>query len=407
MSTDLKPVKDVVKIAPDRKAMPRALFSGMDWFPDCGAGGLDRYFHDEIRTFSEAGMNGMAMVSAAPCTSLGGIAVRKMAGPGASIWHRWTGARALAREAFGRGMDVANAHFALYAFPWLRELPPRVPLVVNFHGPWAGEMLAEARSVKKMGAAIVARWIERSVYRRADRCITLSTAFRDLLHTEYDVPLDRIRVIPGGVDLSGYLSAPDRERAREKLGWPKDRRILLSVRRLARRMGLDLLIEAMADVRREFPDVLLLIGGKGAEHDRLQNIIQEMGLAKNVRLLGFIAEDDLTCAYAAADISVVPTVALEGFGLVSVESLACGIPVLGTAVGGTAEILRPLNPSLLFEDATADAMANRIGAVLRSEIGLPDRKACRAYAQRYGWPSVMPQLLAVFEEAIEERRGRP
>ena len=384
--------------------MPQTLFSGMDWLPNCRDGGLDRYFHDVVRAFGEVGMDGTALVSAVAATSLGGIAVRGMASPGASVLRRWAGVRALAREAFGKDVDLVNSHFALYAFPWLRHLPSHVPLVVNFHGPWAEEMRAEAGGLKRRITARAARWIERSVYRRADRCITLSAAFRDLLHERYGVPLDRIRVIPGGVDLTRYLAAPERPHAREQLGWPKDRRILLSVRRLARRMGLALLIEAVAAVRMEFPDVLLLIGGKGAERDRLQDQIVAMGMTDHVRLLGFVAEADLPTAYAAADFSVVPTVALEGFGLITVESLASGSPVLGSTVGGTAEILTPLNPGLLFAEPTPHAMAERIRAVLRGEIELPDRKVCREYSQHYGWPVVVPKLLAVFTEAIEERR---
>ncbi len=407
MSAHSQMAGNVRKIEPDEKTMPRAFFSGMDWFPHCRDGGLDRYFFEMIRAFAEAGMDGTALVSSVAATALGGIAVRGMAASRASVWRRWAGGRTLARESFGRDVDVVNSHFALYAFPWLRELPSHVPLVVHFHGPWAGEMRAEARGVKRQIAALAARRIEQSVYRRADRCITLSKAFRDLLHEEYGVPSDRIQVIPGGVDLTSYLAAPGREAARKKLGWPQDRRIVLAVRRLARRMGLDLLVHAIAEVRREFPEVLLLIGGKGSERDRLQEQIVAMGLTEHVRLTGFIAEADLPHAYAAAEVSVVPTVALEGFGLVTVESLACGTPVLGTAVGGTAEILRPLNPDLLFAEATAGAMAERIRAALRGTIRLPDRETCRAYAQRYGWPAVLPRLLAVFREAVEERRRRP
>ncbi len=406
MSTHSQITENVCKIEPDEKTMPRAIFSGMDWFPLCRDGGLDRYFFEMIRAFGEAGMDGTALVSSVGATALGGIAVRGIAASPASVWRRWIGARALAREAFGRDVNVVNSHFALYAFPWLRALPSHLPLVVNFHGPWAGEMQAEARGLKRRIAAGLARRIEQSVYRRADRCITLSQAFRDLLHEEYGVPLDRIRVVPGGVNLTSYLAAPGREAARAKLDWPQDRRIVLSVRRLARRMGLDLLVHAIADVRREFPDVLLLIGGKGSERDRLQEQIVAMGLTEHVRLTGFIAETDLPLAYAAAEVSLVPTVALEGFGLVTVESLACGTPVLGTAVGGTAEILRPLNPDLLFAGATTGAMAERIRAALRGTISLPDQDACRAHARQYGWPAVLPQLLAVFEEAIEERRRR-
>ena len=376
----------------------------MEWFPDCRDGGLDRYFYEALRTFSASGMKGTALVSSAAPTSLDAISVRGMAGVNASVGQRWAGVRAAAREAFQDGVDFVNAHFAFYAFPLLRHLPLTVPLVVNFQGPWAEEMRVEARTFKKRMMALAAYWIERRVYRRADRCITLSSAFRDLLHESYGVPMERICVVPGAADLEPYLRAPERMWARAKLGWPTDRQIVFSVRRLARRMGLDLLIDAMAEVRREFPEVLLLIGGKGPERNRLQAQIEALGLQENVRLLGFVAEADLPAAYAAADFSVVPTVALEGFGLITVESLASGTPVLGTRVGATPEILGPLNPESLFAEATAAAMATKIAAVLRGTILLPDREACRAYSMRYGWPTVAPRLLAVFNEAIKEKK---
>ncbi len=382
----------------------RALFSGMEWFPDCRDGGLNRYFYESVAALARAGIEGTALVSSVVPTSLGGIDVRGMAGKGAPVWRRWLGARTLAREAFRGGVDVVDAHFSLYALPWLRDLPPSVPLVCHFHGPWAGEMRAQNCTVPGRIIARAAHWLERVGYLRADRVVTLSKAFRSLLHADYGVPLEKIRVVPGGVELSRYLSAPNRREAREKLGWPQERPILLSVRRLVRRMGLHLLIDAVAGLRQEFPGILLLIGGKGADHRRLQSQISELGLGEHVRLLGFVPESDLPAAYAAADLSVVPTAALEGFGLITVESLASGTPVLGTAIGGTAEILQPFRTELLFAEVTAAAMAERIRAVLRKEVTLPDRDACRAYAQKFGWREVTPRLLGVFEEAIEERK---
>ena len=381
------------------------LFVGMEWFPDCRDGGLDRYFFEMLGALAGAGIKGTAMVSTAAPSSLGGIQVQGMAGAEASVWRRWKGASAMAGEAFCNGVDFANPHFALYAIPWLNKLPSSVPLIVNFQGPWAEEMQVEARTLKSRMKARAAFWIERRVYRRADRCITLSAAFRDLLHERYGVPLDRIRVVPGASDLTPCLHAPGRNAARSQLGWPQDRRILLSVRRLVRRMGLDILIDAIAEVRKDFPDVLLLIGGKGPERERLREKIAELRLGEHARLLGFIPEADLPVAYAAADVSVVPTVALEGFGLITVESLASGTPVLGTRVGATPEILEPLNPELLFAEPTAQAMADKIKAVLRGNVRLPDREECRAHSERYGWPKVVPQLRAVFNEAIAEKRA--
>jgi glycosyltransferase involved in cell wall biosynthesis len=122
-------------------------------------------------------------------------------------------------------------------------------------------------------------------------------------------------------------------------------------------------------------------------------------------MLGFVPEADLPALYAAADFSVVPTVALEGFGLVTVESLASGTPVLGTPVGATPEILEPLDHRFVFAAATAEAMAQRLGEVLGGSIRLPNRETCQAYAQRYDWSEVTPKIMEVYREAIEERRG--
>ena len=126
MLTHTKMPGNACKVEADGKAMPRTLFSGMDWLPDCHDGGLDRYFYNVVRAFGDEGMAGTALVSAAAATSLGGIAVCGMASPGASVFRRWAGVRAMALEAFGRDVDLVNSHFALYTFPWLHHLPQHV-----------------------------------------------------------------------------------------------------------------------------------------------------------------------------------------------------------------------------------------------------------------------------------------
>lgn len=379
----------------------------MEWFPECRDGGLDRYFYEQLQALAETGIvSGRAVVSACSPTNLNGIMVRPMADNGASLLRRWQGTRVQAQEAFRQGIDLVNAHFALYAWAYLGCIPDSVPLIVNFQGPWADEIRAESKSLKRRAVAMMARAIERRVYRRADRIITLSAAFRELVCERYGVSRERVRVVPGALHLDRYLQAPPRAEARKGMGLPNDRPVIVSVRRLARRMGLELLIEAIDQVRREHPRVLLLIGGKGALRAELDQRIGELNLQENVRMLGFVREEDLPTLYAAADFSVVPTVALEGFGLITAESLASGTPVLGTPVGATPEILEPLNPDLLFASATADAMAAKIKAVLRGDVTLPGSVECRKYVQRYGWPSVVPQLLAIYEEAIAEKKER-
>jgi glycosyltransferase involved in cell wall biosynthesis len=378
----------------------------MEWFPECQGGGLERYFHEMVHAFSAEGVEGKAMVSSSHSSRVGSIEVNPFAPKGASLLRRWNGAAKSAGLALEGGVDAVNTHFALNAVSWVRKIPGNVPLIVNFHGPWAQEMTAQSGGWKARVKSILSHRIEQKVYRRADRVITLSKAFRDLIHQSYGVPLSTIQVIPGGSNLEPYLAAPERQEARRRLGWPENRPILLSVRRLARRMGLELLVDAVALLKRDFPDLLLFLAGKGPEADSLQKRICEMGVGENVRLLGFVSEKDLPLAYAAANCSVVPTVALEGFGLITVESLASGTPVLGTPVSGTPEILEPLAPQLLFAEVSAESMAQKIGSVIRRETVLPDREECRRYARRYGWPEVMPRLMATYREAIKECRGR-
>ena len=105
-------------------------------------------------------------------------------------------------------------------------------------------------------------------------------------------------------------------------------------------------------------------------------------------------------AYSAADVSVVPTVALEGFGLVTVEALASGTPVLGTSVGGTREILERLNPKLMFESVEPAVLAAKIADALSGRLLLPSRTECRKFAEQYEWQTVMPRILSVFDEAM-------
>ena len=168
----------------------------------------------------------------------------------------------------------------------------------------------------------LAKHIERRVYGRADRIVTLSEAFATEACERYGVSRDKVRVVPGGVDAHPFLAAPARAAARERLGWPVERPIFLSVRRLTRRMGLENLIAAFQIVRGAHPNALLLIGGTGHLATVLHRQIEERGLQDSVRLLGFVPDADLPLAYAAADVTVVPTLALEGFGLVTLESLA-------------------------------------------------------------------------------------
>lgn len=357
-------------------------------------------FDGLLRHFPDVGLDAHGFVSdvaeapSAP-TSVRGI-------PGPSLPARLRAMRSAIRTHLQRHpVDVVGSHFALYTAPVLDLLGDR-PLVVHFHGPWALESAAEHAPWWNVGAKKI---LEKMVYRRAQHFIVLSDAFRTLLTTEYGVPEHNISIIPGGVDLNHFARPLSRRDARQHLHLPPDRPTVVSVRRLARRMGLEHLLDAWKKVITHCPDALLLVAGKGPLRDPLQTQIDALGLHDHVRLLGFVPDADLPLLYRAADVSVLPTVTLEGFGLTSIESLASGTPVLVTPVGGLPEVVQSLSASLVLPDASPSSIARGLSSALLHPSSLPSADACRTFVEeRYAWPVVAAQTRAVYERVAKTPR---
>jgi glycosyltransferase involved in cell wall biosynthesis len=374
-----------------------ALQIGMMWGQTGSAGGLDRVYADLVRLLPEAGVRVTGVVEGpedAPALTRG--QVRSFAPPGASLPRRYLGARRAIQDLLRGGeVDLVASHFALYAALALDGLRDR-PLVVHFHGPWSAEAAEEGAGKLTVAAK---RRVETAVYRRAERVIVLSEAFGELVARGFGVAEERVRVVPGHVDVARFARGETRAEARRLLGLPTDRPILLTVRRLARRMGLDRLIDAMATVAKAEPEALLCIGGKGGLRPDLERRVQEAGLERHVRFLGFVPEEQLPLAYRAADLNVVPTAALEGFGLVAAEALAAGTPSLVSPVGGLPEVVAPLSQALVFRSASTADIASGLLAALRGRLGLPDEEACRAYAAaRFPAALAAARVAAVYRE---------
>jgi glycosyltransferase involved in cell wall biosynthesis len=126
----------------------------------------------------------------------------------------------------------------------------------------------------------------------------------------------------------------------------------------------------------------------------------DAGLDGCVRFVGPISDDELPLAYQAADLSIVPSVALEGFGLVVAESLASGTPVLVTDVGGLPETIEEFAPQCVIRDRDSRGLAAAIAGALRGGLRLPPREACVEYARaRFEWPEIAARVRAVYAEA--------
>ena len=367
----------------------------MGWFAT-QPGGLNRYVAGLLEHLPAAGMGAEAIVVAQGPAE--GANVRVAASPGQPVLRRLAAVRrAFETATAAHPPAVVASHFALYAWPARRRLAGMAH-VVHFHGPWADEGRREGRWRL---SAMVRRGVERGVYKTGRRFVVLSDAFGRVLTERYRVPADRVTTVPGGIDSDRFAAAAGagRAEARARLGWPADRPVVLCVRRLVRRMGLEALVDAAAEVRRTHPDVLVVIGGSGPLRGELEARVRAGGASRNVRLAGFVSERDLPWAYAAADVTVVPTDALEGFGLVAAESLAAGTPALVTPVGGLPEVVAGLGDGLVLGGTSPAAIAAGLGEALARPGSLPSAGACRAHAARFGWEPVCRRLVEVYADA--------
>jgi glycosyltransferase involved in cell wall biosynthesis len=248
--------------------------------------------------------------------------------------------------------------------------------------------------------------IEQTVLKKSDQIVVLSEYTSMKLQRTYGLASSKVNVIPGGVDLTRFRPSTEKAHIRTRMNLPQDKFILFTVRNLVPRMGLENLISALEIVHNGCKDLLLVIGGEGPLEPLLKEQSKKCGVADSVRFAGYIPDEDLPAYYQMADLFVLPTTELEGFGLVTVEALASGLPVVGTPVGGTREILTKLGSDYLFDDSTPQSIAR---GILKALNGWAANQAayknisetCRKVAeQHYSWDNHVSKLEDLYYSMI-------
>lgn len=352
-------------------ATTRVHLCGSEWF-SAAEGGLNRYFTDlHAALYRRADLSVTAAAFGDPPE--GGSSW----GPvGGSTRQRTWAARRDVLARIGEPL-ILDRHFALYGPPRGRHR-----LVVHFHGPWAAESAAAGQNSTAVRMKYL---IERVRAMRADRFVVLSEHMRAVLAGDYGVDPRMVEVIAPGVDLDRFRpAAPARE----------DRPIVLCVRRLEHRMGIDVLLRAWPAVQAAHPRAALVVVGTGTAESALR--AQADPLGEGVRFTGRVGDDELAELYSRAALTVVPSVALEGFGLIALESLAVGRAPVVTDCGGLPDSVRGLDPSLIVAGGDVDALAERLVQALDGK--LPDAAACRAHAETFSWAVAAERHAALYRE---------
>ncbi len=268
-----------------------------------------------------------------------------------------------------------------------------IPKIYFFHSSWPEEY--QTKKQRNGIGLILRKWIEKRVLSKSCMVIAASQYSKDKIKSLYPKLSLNIKIIPNGIDIEKFKSTNDRDIVRKKINIPFDKKVLFTVRNLTPRMGLENLIEAMVKVKENHKDILLIIGGMGRLKQQLETLAGSLGLEDSIIFTGNIAEDELPLYYQAADFFILPTKDLEGFGLVTLEALASGTPVLGTPVAATVEILGKLDKRLLFEDTASDSMAKSICEYLekpKEEIDELRQRGRQFVVDNYSWDKLTSSL---------------
>lgn len=310
----------------------------------------------------------------------------------------------------GRRFDVVHVHTPLVGLGVAGALGDGPRYVYTVHSP----VVLEQEIVWKaqgwpgrlkllLGRGLLAS-VERRMLARAHRIQTLSEFTRRQLDQSYGVG-SRITVVPHWyARINSGISKAD---ARRELGWPAEAKIFFTVRAMGPRYGLDVALKALAPLLKEH-DAYFFLGGDGPWRGRLEALgkgLDSGGPAgPRIRFMGRISDRELELAYAAADLFILPTLALECFGLITLEAFAFGCPVLATDAGAIPETMQPILPELIVP--AGDELALRAAArkFLQGGFRLPEGRALIDYAAgRYGAAAVIPQICALLEAPDQAR----
>jgi D-inositol-3-phosphate glycosyltransferase len=258
---------------------------------------------------------------------------------------------------------------------------------------------------------------EREVISAADKIIAATPAEYAQLLWLYGADVNKIMIIPPGVDIGRFYPIPADE-AKEYIGVPPCGRMLLFVGRIEPLKGLGVLIEAISIMRqnkalKENPFCLAVIGGEPddseeqetLEMSRIKALSDKYGLSDLVTFLGKRNQDSLPYYYSAAEAVVVPS-QYESFGMVALEAMACGTPVVASQIGGLAYLVQDGVTGFTVPVDEPGELANRLTSLLQDPI-LRDRmgKQAEQAAKDYAWEVIASKLLGVYDELLNNPAG--
>jgi len=314
------------------------------------------------------------------------------------------------------GVDLIHCHtwYTHLAGCLLKQLLGK-PMVLTTHSlephrPWKEEQLGSGYHVST--------WLEQTAYQNADGVIAVSRAMREDVHELYGVPFEKVRVIPNGIDVEAYQPTRKPE-VLEKYGISSERPYILFVGRITHQKGITHLLSALEHLDEEVQAVLCATDPDTKEigWEVEQRIAELRSEGREIVWISeFVPTADVVPLYSQAALFVCPSI-YEPFGIINLEAMACGTPVVATQVGGIKEVVKHEETGLLVpfdlkcpeEHApqAAAQFARDLAGAIKSLMAVPEqraamgRKARARVEQRFSWKSVARQTLEFYQDIVD------
>jgi glycogen(starch) synthase len=383
----------------------------LSWeYPPVMVGGLGRHVHELCRSLASIGHevtvltrageqrdsevdehhNGVRVVRVPPDPALPSLSADDLIAWTLGLNHALTRAGLSLDGRF----DVVHAHdwLVAHAAANLRQFTT-APLVATLHATESGRRHGELRTELNRTIHRVEQWL----MDQADRVVVCSDHMRQEARRLFQVPSDRLEMIPNGVDRQRWQPDPAAvRRVREAYPGP----LLVYAGRLVREKGLSDLLDATAQLRLRNPGLRLVIAGDGHRRAQLEAEARQLRLDGAVRFTGFLPRPELSALLAAASVVVVPS-RYEPFGMVALEAAAAGAPRVVAATGGLAETVADGHSGLTFSPGDVSGLVQAVERILR-EPGLADRlvrAAEEALRSEYDWLRIAERTAEVYRNA--------
>lgn len=389
----------------------RFVFLTLGYHPDLEGGGY-RYATEVAERLAALGHEVHAVYpnprNALPASEIrNGVQLHRVVDGTGSFFANWRSENAAAKAVLEKLLAPGCPRTLLATHQAYFERAARGrPTVFMYQGAWGLEYaFSQQAKPRGMLRRLLDPWITRQLHRTEGRALAAAPEIfvasdytRRRLPTWHPEVASPVRVISGGANFHQFHPPEERNAVRARWNLSSAELLFLTVRRLDPRMGLRSLIEAFGKASQSHPGARLWLAGRGPQRDELEALIGQLGLAGRARLLGFVPEVDLASLYSAADVTLMPSLDLEGFGLATVESLACGTPVLASDAGANPELVGPLDRSLVYPAGDSTELPRRLAAILSGSLPLPARVRCAEYARtEFRWDRPVDAFLQAFD----------